>query len=53
MLESEVVMITETQQAALLAAACEAKQLAYAPYSNYPVGAAILAQTTVSSAASM
>ena len=36
-------MITEAQQAALLAAACEAKQLAYAPYSNYPVGAAILA----------
>ena len=34
-------MVTETQKAALLAAACEAKQLAYAPYSNYPVGPAV------------
>ena len=37
-------MVKEAQNAALLAAACEAKQLAYAPYSNYPVGAAILVE---------
>lgn len=36
-------MVTEEQRAALLEAACEARELAYAPYSNYAVGAAILA----------
>ncbi len=37
-------MITEAQREALITAACEIRQRAYAPYSNYPVGAAILAE---------
>ncbi len=35
-------MITEVQKKALIQAACEAREQAYAPYSNYQVGAAIL-----------
>lgn len=35
-------MVTAEQKEALLAAACEVRELAYAPYSNYKVGAAIL-----------
>ena len=35
-------MVTEVQKKALLEAACEARKLAYAPYSNYLVGAAVL-----------
>ncbi len=37
-------MITEAQREALITAACEIRQRAYVPYSNYPVGAAILAE---------
>lgn len=36
-------MITEAQRDALIKAACEARRAAYAPYSNYAVGAALLA----------
>jgi cytidine deaminase len=34
--------LTQTQQDALLEAARQAQRNAYAPYSNYPVGAAVL-----------
>lgn len=34
--------LTDSQQQALLAAARQAQRMAYAPYSNYPVGAAVL-----------
>ena len=37
-------MVTNAQRDALVTAACEARRLAYTPYSNYPVGAAILAE---------
>ncbi len=37
-------MISNVERDALVAAACEARQFAYTPYSNYPVGAAILAE---------
>jgi cytidine deaminase len=36
--------VTEEQRDALLAAACEVRRFAYAPYSNYKVGAAVLAE---------
>jgi cytidine deaminase len=36
-------MVTEEQRDALISSACEVRQQAYAPYSNYLVGAAILA----------
>ncbi len=35
-------MVTEEQREMLLKAACEVRERAYAPYSNYSVGAAIL-----------
>jgi len=35
-------MITDDQQTALIQAAIEVRAQAYAPYSNYPVGAALL-----------
>jgi len=35
-------MLTDEQQAQLIQAAVEARQWAYAPYSRYPVGAALL-----------
>ena len=35
-------MVTEVQKKALIEAACKAREQAYAPYSNYLVGAAIL-----------
>jgi len=35
-------MVTEDQKQQLLLAACQVRERAYAPYSNYPVGAAIL-----------
>lgn len=34
--------LADSQQQALLAAARQAQRMAYAPYSNYPVGAAVL-----------
>ncbi len=37
-------MITDEQREALLDAACAVRQKAYAPYSNYYVGAAILTE---------
>jgi cytidine deaminase len=37
-------MITEEQQQALITAACGVRQFAHAPYSNYQVGAAVLAE---------
>ncbi len=37
-------MVTNAQRDALVAAACKARRLAYTPYSDYPVGAAILAE---------
>jgi cytidine deaminase len=37
-------MITEEQQKALLSAACDVRQFAHAPYSNYRVGAAVLTE---------
>ena len=37
-------MVTDAQRDALVRAACEAQRLAYAPYSHYSVGAAILAE---------
>jgi cytidine deaminase len=36
-------MVTEDQKQQLLIAACEVREKAYAPYSDYAVGAAILA----------
>ena len=36
-------MVTEEQRDALISSACEVRHKAYAPYSNYLVGAAILA----------
>ncbi len=35
-------MVTNEQKQALIAAACEARQFAYVPYSQYAVGAALL-----------
>ncbi len=37
-------MISDSQRDELIKAACEARQQAYAPYSNYAVGAAILVE---------
>ena len=37
-------MISDTQRDKLIKAACEARKQAYAPYSNYAVGAAILVE---------
>lgn len=37
-------MVTDQQKEALLKAACQVRENAYAPYSNYPVGAAILTE---------
>ena len=37
-------MITDDQKSALIEAACSARKNAYAPYSNYKVGAAILVE---------
>jgi cytidine deaminase len=37
-------MITELQRDALISAACEVRRFAHAPYSNYKVGAAVLAE---------
>ena len=37
-------MVTAEQRNNLITAACEARRLAYAPYSRYAVGAAILAE---------
>ncbi len=35
-------MLTTSEKSKLIAAAAQARQLAYAPYSKYPVGAALL-----------
>lgn len=37
-------MITDQQRDTLLSAACEVRHFAHAPYSNYQVGAAVLAE---------
>ncbi len=37
-------MVTDEQQEALVKAACQARELAYAPYSQYNVGAAVLTE---------
>ena len=37
-------MVSNAQRDTLVTAACESRRLAYTPYSNYPVGAAILAE---------
>jgi len=37
-------MVTDQQKEALLKAACQVRKNAYAPYSNYAVGAAILTE---------
>ena len=37
-------MVTDEQQEALVNAACQARELAYAPYSKYDVGAAVLTE---------
>jgi cytidine deaminase len=37
-------MVTDKQQKALVKAACQAQELAYAPYSKYKVGAAVLTE---------
>ena len=37
-------MVTDTQKKTLIEAACAARESAYAPYSNYKVGAAILVE---------
>ena len=37
-------MITDEQRDALIRAACEVRENAFAPYSNYKVGAAVLAE---------
>jgi cytidine deaminase len=43
-LVQESIMVTEDQRKALLEAACEVRKHAYAPYSRYAVGAAILTE---------
>jgi len=37
-------MVTDEQQEALVKAACQAREKAYAPYSHYDVGAAVLTE---------
>jgi cytidine deaminase len=37
-------MITDEQRKHVITAACQARQMAYAPYSHYQVGAAVLAE---------
>lgn len=37
-------MITDEQRDALISAACQVRRFAYAPYSNYKVGAAVLVE---------
>jgi cytidine deaminase len=39
-----IMTVTDEQRNNLITAACEARRLAYAPYSRYAVGAAILAE---------
>ncbi|KAH0574065.1 Cytidine deaminase [Spironucleus salmonicida] len=39
--------ITQQQRTELIAAALEGQKMAYCPYSNYPVGAAVLSDTGV------